>query len=54
MSFQEKGRECRRQGQRIDRGDHGRDRDRDGELSVELPRETGNEGQWNEDGDKDV
>ena len=45
---QQDGAQCRRQRQRIERRDHGADRDRHRELLVELPRQTGHEGQRHE------
>ena len=48
MAPEQQRRQCRRQRQGVDRGDHGRDRDRQRELLVELPGEAGDEGEGNE------
>ena len=50
MAFQQHGAECRRKGQRIDRGDDGGNRDRDGELLIELAGQTADECGRNEYG----
>ncbi|MNM62589.1 hypothetical protein D3C81_739270 [compost metagenome] len=43
VGLEQNRRQCRRQGQRVERRDHRGDRDRQGELFVELPRQAGNE-----------
>ncbi|MEY9717746.1 hypothetical protein ABIA22_000236 [Sinorhizobium fredii] len=53
MRTQQDGRKRRRQGQRIDGGDYRRDRDRHGELQVELASDPRNEGGRHEDGGQD-
>ncbi|MNO84953.1 hypothetical protein D3C76_763090 [compost metagenome] len=44
MTFQQHGGQCRRQGQRVDRGDHRGNGDGQRELPVELPGKAGDEG----------
>ena len=52
MALQQKGCECRRQRQRVDRGDHRRDRDGHGELLVELAGEAADEAERHEHRDQ--
>ncbi len=53
MRFQQDRRHCGRKGQRVDRRDHCRHRNRHRELVIELPGDPRNKGGWHEDGDQD-